>query len=44
MRLYPGGLSVSRAFGDYTIKDAKFGGKVGALISTPEIFEFDLHK
>lgn len=31
--LYPGGLSVSRAFGDYNAKIEKCGGKKGALIA-----------
>lgn len=43
LRLYPGGLSVSRAFGDFTIKNTKYGGKVGVLICKPEIYEFDIN-
>ena len=44
LRLYPGGLSVARAFGDYTVKTPECGGKVGVLISDPEIFFYDLDK
>lgn len=44
LRLYPGGLSVSRAFGDYTVKTEKCGGKVGVLVYEPEIFYYDLEK
>ena len=41
-RVYPGGLSVSRAFGDYNAKTEKHGGKPGVLIAEPEIFDYDL--
>eukprot|EP00511_Aplanochytrium_stocchinoi_P000392 CAMPEP_0204822674 /NCGR_PEP_ID=MMETSP1346-20131115/856_1 /ASSEMBLY_ACC=CAM_ASM_000771 /TAXON_ID=215587 /ORGANISM="Aplanochytrium stocchinoi, Strain GSBS06" /LENGTH=307 /DNA_ID=CAMNT_0051949011 /DNA_START=278 /DNA_END=1201 /DNA_ORIENTATION=- len=36
-RIYPGGLAVSRSFGDPTAKLAEFGGKVGTLIAEPEV-------
>lgn len=36
-RLYPGGLSVSRSFGDITAKDPQFGGNPGVLIAKPDI-------
>lgn len=42
-RIYPGGLSVSRSFGDLMAKMSMFGGKKGVLISEPEIkvFKYD---
>ena len=43
-RLYPGGLSVSRSFGDIMIKKNKFGGKKGCLIAIPEIFVYKIGK
>lgn len=41
-RVYPGGLSVSRAFGDFHAKDELMGGKKGVLIAEPEIFIYEL--
>lgn len=43
-RLYPGGLSVSRAFGDFTAKTERCGGKRGVLVADPEVFHFDLSR
>ena len=37
MRVFPGGLAVSRAFGNALSKLPQFGGKPGALICEPEI-------
>jgi len=36
-RIYPGRLSVSRAFGDVDAKLEQFGGKQGVLIAEPDI-------
>lgn len=41
-RVYPGGLSVSRAFADFHAKDPSMNGKIGVLIATPEIFIYDI--
>ena len=41
-RVYPGGLSVSRTFGDIESKDERFGGKKGVVVALPDINEFDL--
>ena len=43
-RVYPGGLSVSRTFGDIESKDELFGGKKGVVVSLPDINEFDLNE
>ena len=43
-RVYPGGLSVSRTFGDIESKDERFGGKKGVVIALPDINEFDLNE
>ena len=45
-RVYPGGLSLSRSFGDITAKYTELGGKTGVLISTPEIkaYKLDMDK
>lgn len=37
LRVFPGGLAVSRAFGNALSKLPQFGGKPGALICDPEI-------
>lgn len=37
LRVYPGGLSVSRAFGDVTAKDPRLGGNPNVLTAKPEI-------
>ena len=42
-RVYPGGLSVSRAFGDYYAKDIRFGGNPKVLISTPDVFLYKIN-
>ena len=36
-RVVPGGLSVSRAIGDFSAKLEEFGGKEGCLIAEPEV-------
>lgn len=41
-RLYPGGLSVSRSFGDVTAKEAQFGGNPNVLIAKPDITMFKI--
>ena len=41
-RVNPGGLSVSRTFGDIESKDPKFGGKKGVVACLPDIVEFEL--
>ena len=43
-RVYPGGLSVSRTFGDIESKDERFGGKKGVVVALPDINEFDLNE
>jgi serine/threonine protein phosphatase PrpC len=35
--VFPGRLSVSRAFGDIEAKKEKYGGKDGVVIAIPEI-------
>ena len=42
LRIYPGRLSVTRAFGDKNAKLTEFGGKENCLICTPEIFKVNL--
>ena len=42
-RIKPGKLSVSRAFGDFNIKNEEFGGKKNVLISIPEISKISLN-
>ena len=37
LRVYPGGLSVSRSFGDIQAKLPSYGGKPSVLIASPEI-------
>ena len=41
-RVNPGGLSVSRTFGDIESKEIKFGGKKGVVVALPDIAEFEL--
>jgi serine/threonine protein phosphatase PrpC len=41
-RVQPGGLSVSRTFGDIESKDIKFGGKKGVVEALPDVVEFEL--
>lgn len=43
-RLYPGGLSVSRSFGDITAKDLQLGGNPNVLIAKPDIFVYTVEK
>jgi len=42
-RVCPGGLSVSRTFGDIESKDERFGGKKGVVVALPDISEFVLN-
>ena len=42
-RVCPGGLSVSRTFGDIESKDERFGGKKGVVVALPDISEFELN-
>lgn len=42
-RVYPGGLSVSRAFGDFYAKDVRFGGNPKVLIYTPDVFLYKIN-
>lgn len=41
-REYPSDLAVMRTIGDIKVKKKEFGGKPGTIISTPEIFIYDL--
>jgi len=41
-RINPGGLSVSRTFGDKESKDIKYGGAEGIVVPDPDVFDFDL--
>lgn len=43
-RLYPGGLSVSRSFGDVMVKEEDLGGKSGVLVADPEVFVYRIRK
>ena len=43
-RVIPGRLSVSRTIGDAEAKIQKFGGNPNVIISTPDIFCYDLKK
>ena len=43
-RILPGNLSVSRTIGDASSKVPFLGGKLGVVISTPEIFTFHLEE
>lgn len=42
-RIYPGGLSVSRSFGDAYAKIERLGGKKGVLIATPEVTLYEIN-
>ena len=42
-RVCPGGLSVSRTFGDIESKDERFGGKKGVVVALPDTSEFVLN-
>lgn len=42
-RVFPGRLSVSRAFGDIEGKNVQYGGNPEVLISTPDIKAFKVH-
>ena len=42
-RVCPGGLSVSRTFGDIESKDERFGGKKGVVVALPDVSEFELN-
>ena len=41
-RVSPGGLAVSRTFGDVQSKVAKYGGKKGVITAKPEISQFTI--
>ena len=41
-RIKPGGLSVSRGFGDIESKASKFGGNANIVVSEPDIFDYGL--
>lgn len=43
-RLLPGGLAVSRAFGDIEAKIPRFGGNSNVLIAKPEITTLKINK
>ena len=43
-RVCPGGLSVSRTFGDIETKNESLGGKKGVVVALPDISEFDLNE
>ena len=43
-RVLPGGLSVSRTFGDIESKDIKFGGKKDVVAALPDVIEFELNE
>jgi serine/threonine protein phosphatase PrpC len=43
-RVYPGGLSVSRSFGDVMAKEVQFGGNPNVLIAKPEISTYRIDK
>ena len=42
LRVYPGGLAITRAFGNPHAKLLQFGGKPGTIISVPDIATFTL--
>lgn len=42
LRVFPGRLSVSRAFGDYEAKTAELGGNPDVVIATPDIKYVDI--
>ena len=41
-REYPSDLAVMRTIGDVKVKNKDYGGKPGTIISTPEIFIYDI--
>lgn len=41
-RAYPGGLSVSRSFGDIVAKDSQFGGNPNVIIAKPDLFVYKI--
>ena len=43
-RVLPGGLSVSRTFGDIESKEEKFGGKKNVVAALPDVVEFELNE
>jgi serine/threonine protein phosphatase PrpC len=43
-RVYPGGLSVSRSFGDVIAKEAQFGGNPNVLIAKAEISTYRIDR
>ena len=43
-RVYPGGLSVSRSFGDISAKDTQLGGNANVLIAKPDVFVYVIEK
>jgi len=43
-RLYPGGLSVSRSFGDASAKLREYGGNPKVLIAEPDIVIHDFNE
>ena len=43
-RVLPGNLSVSRTIGDASSKVPFLGGKLGVIISTPEIYKIKLEE
>ena len=42
IRVFPGRLTISRAFGDIKAKNEDFGGRSGVLIVEPECFEYSV--
>ena len=43
-RVLPGGLSVSRTFGDIESKNKKYGGKKDVVTALPDVVEFELNE
>ena len=43
-RVLPGGLSVSRTFGDIESKNKKYGGKKDVVAALPDVVEFELNE
>ena len=41
IRVFPGRLTISRAFGDLKAKNEDFGGRSGVLIVEPDCYEYD---
>jgi protein phosphatase 2C family protein 2/3 len=42
VRVYPGGLSLSRSIGDLTAKVEEFGGNPGVVVCDPEVVSFEV--